>query len=72
MFPVWGCSGVAAIFSAAPGAPTLQERIARGQPRIFFAHPADAEDFFDACPDTASALACGLVFLCQLPIRALS
>ena len=40
-FSVWDYSRVAAIFSAAPGAPSLEQRIATGQKSVFFAHHAD-------------------------------
>ena len=40
-FAVWDYSRVAAIFSAASGAPPLEERIATGQKSVFFAHHAD-------------------------------
>ena len=40
-FSVWDYSRVAAIFSAAPGAPPLEQRIATGQKSVFFAHHAD-------------------------------
>ena len=33
---------------------------------------ADAEDFFDACPDAAGAPAAGLPFQCELPAKVLS
>ncbi|MCY7316934.1 MAG: Wzy polymerase domain-containing protein [Rubrivivax sp.] len=41
LFSVWDYSRVAAIFSADPGAPPLEERITRGQHSLFFAHHAD-------------------------------
>ncbi len=41
IFSVWDYSRVAAIFSAGPGAPPLEQRIATGQKSIFFAHHAD-------------------------------
>ena len=132
VFSVWDYSRVAAIFSAAPGAPPLEQRIATGQRSVFFAHhadyaavtssavvvdgaqafdrtthylldtrlmmawakslaergeadaarhiaarlrefdKADAEDFFDACPDAAGAPAAGLPFQCEVPAKMLS
>ena len=41
VFSVWDYGRVAAIFSASPGDPPLEQRIARGQRSIFFAHHAD-------------------------------
>ena len=41
LFSIWDYSRVAAIFSAAPGAPPLEQRIAAGQKSVFFAHHAD-------------------------------
>ena len=41
LFSVWDYSRVAAIFSDAPGSPPLEQRIARGQRSVFFAHHAD-------------------------------
>ena len=130
VFAVWDYGRVAAIFSAAPGSPPLEERIAAGQKSVFFAHhadyaaatsgvvaadparafdrtshylldtrlmmawaralaergeldaarylaarlrefdKADAEGFFDACPDAAVAPAPGLPFQCEWPLQA--
>jgi hypothetical protein len=129
LFSVWDYSRVVDIFGAAPGAPSLEQRIARGQKSVFFAHhadyaavtsgvpvadpahafdrcshylldsrlmmawarslaergeidaarhlaarlrefgKADAEDFFDACPDKAVAATPGLPFQCELPVQ---
>ena len=41
VFSIWDYGRVAAIFSAEPGSPPLEQRIARGQRSIFFAHHAD-------------------------------
>ena len=41
VFSVWDYGRVAAIFSASPGDPPLEQRIARGQRSVFFAHHAD-------------------------------
>ena len=41
VFSVWDYSRVAVIFTASPGDPPLEQRIARGQRSIFFAHHAD-------------------------------
>ena len=41
VFSIWDYSRVAAIFTANPGDPPLEERIARGQRSVFFAHHAD-------------------------------
>ena len=41
LFAVWDYSRVTAIFSAEPGSPPLEQRIARGQGSVFFAHHAD-------------------------------
>ena len=56
-FSVWDYSRVAAIFSAAPGAPSLEQRIATGQKSVFFAHHADyaAVTSGVAVPDPATA-----------------
>ncbi len=132
VFAVWDYSRVAAIFSAEPGAPPLEARIARGQRSLFFAHhadyaavtaelpqaeparafdrtthylldtrlmmawaralaaqgdtdkaryvaarlrefgKADAEGFFDTCPDAAVTPAPGLPFACEVPQQPLS
>ena len=129
VFSVWDYSRVAAIFSADPGSPPLEQRIATGQKSVFFAHhadyaavtsgvaaanpalafdrtthylldtrlmmawakslaergevdaarhiaarlrefdKADAEDFFDACPDAAVAPVPGLPFQCEQPAQ---
>ena len=131
VFSVWDYSRVVAIFSAEPGSPPLEQRIATGQKSVFFAHhadyaavtsgvasadpahafdrtthylldtrlmmawarslaergdvdaartlaarlrefdKADAEDFFDACPDAAQPAAAGLPFQCELPTAVL-
>ena len=41
VFSLWDYGRVAAIFSAAPDAPPLEQRIATGQKSVFFAHHAD-------------------------------
>lgn len=41
VFSVWDYSRVSVIFTANPGDPPLEERIARGQRSLFFAHHAD-------------------------------
>jgi O-antigen ligase len=41
LFSVWDYSRVAAIFVADAGSPPLEQRVARGQRSVFFAHHAD-------------------------------
>jgi hypothetical protein len=57
VFSVWDYGRVVSIFSSAPGAPPLEQRVAEGQKSVFFGHHADyaAVTSHIAQPDAARA-----------------
>jgi O-antigen ligase len=59
LFAVWDYSRVTAIFSAQPGSPPLEARIARGQRSVFFAHHANYAAVTSGVPVADPAAAFG-------------
>ena len=57
LLSVWDYGRVAAIFSAEPGSPPLEQRIANGQRSWFFAHHADYAAVTSSIPQPAPARA---------------